>query len=175
MTENIIIREAKLEDACRIAMLKLQVWLHTYATDGIEGEYADYLDSEITKEKTEGIILNPEKKLFLAEKEGRIIGCYQLDFDTKCPIEGIKAPELTVLYLSAHFHGKGIGRSMLRHAESELIVLGHKAVWLTAYHQNLQAIEFYQRQTYELKGKCYFEMGDSKYENWLFWKKLVRE
>ena len=144
----------------------------TYATDGIEGEYADYLDSEITKEKTEGIILNPHKKLFLAEKEGRIIGCYQLDFDTQCPVEEIKAPELTVLYLSVHFHGKGIGKAMLVHAEEELKKTGHEAIWLTAYYQNQQAIDFYNRQNYQLKGKCYFEMGDSKYENWVFWKKL---
>lgn len=172
MDQEIIIREAKSTDACKIAMLKLQVWLHTYATDGIEGEYADYLNAEITKEKTEALIQNPDKKLFLAEKEGRIIGCYQLDFDTKCPVEEIVAPELSVLYLSAHFQGQGIGKAMLHHAEEELRKEGSSGIWLTAYYQNQQAIDFYHRQNYQMKGKCYFEMGDSKHENWVFYRDL---
>jgi len=172
MDKNIIIRKAKLEDACNIAMLKIQVWLHTYATDGIEPEYAEYLNAEITKEKTETIIINSKKQLFLAEKEGRIIACYQLDFDTSCPVNKIKEPELSVLYLSQHFHGRGIGRELLLHAEKEIKKSGYSGIWLTAYHENRQAIDFYYRQNYLMKGKCFFEMGDSKYENWVFWKVL---
>ncbi|WP_321515477.1 GNAT family N-acetyltransferase [Marinifilum fragile] len=174
MIDNLIIREAKFEDASKITMLKLQVWLHTYATDGIEGEYADYLVAEITQKKTEFIIQNPDKKLFLMEKEGRIIGCYQLDFDTLCPNTEINSPELSVLYLSQHFHGKGLGKFMLKHAEEEILKLGSDGIWLTAYYENKQAIAFYQHQNYMMKGKCYFEMGDSQYENWVFWKELKK-
>lgn len=68
MIEKIHIHEAKFEDASKVTMLKLQVWLHTYATDGIEREYADYLVAEITQKKTEHIIQNPDKKIFLLEK-----------------------------------------------------------------------------------------------------------
>ncbi len=64
MDKNIIIRKAKLEDACNIVMLKIQVWLHTYATDGIEPEYAEYLNAEITKKKTEAIIVNSKSNCF---------------------------------------------------------------------------------------------------------------
>jgi len=172
MDKNIIIRKAKLEDACNIAMLKIQVWLHTYAIDGIESEYAEYLNAEITKEKTEAIIINSQKQLFLAEKEGRIIGCYQLDFDTSCPVNEIQDPELSVLYLSPHFQGKGIGKELLLHVEAELKQAEYSSLWLTAYHENKQAIDFYKRQNYLIKGKCYFEMGNSKYENWVFWKSI---
>ncbi|MDQ2178308.1 GNAT family N-acetyltransferase [Marinifilum sp. D714] len=172
MIEKIKIREAKFGDASKITMLKLQVWLHTYATDGIEGEYADYLVAEISQEKTEHIIQNPDKKIFLLEKEGGTIGCYQLDFDTLCPNPEINAPELSVLYLSQHFQGKGLGKFMLKHAEEEILKSGSDAIWLTAYYENKQAITFYQHQNYEIKGKCYFEMGDSQYENWVFWKTL---
>ena len=172
MDQNITIREAKRGDACNIAMLKIQVWLHTYATDGIESEYAEYLDAEITKEKTEALLNHPDKKLFLAEKEGRVIGCYQLDFDTECPNKAITAPELSVLYLSQHFHGKGIGKMMLLHAEQQLTTSGHTQIWLTAYCKNKQAIDFYHRQNYKVKGKCFFEMGEGKHENIIFWKEL---
>ncbi len=69
MNIDYIIREANIQDALSIAMLKIQVWLDTYATKGLKSEYAEYLASEITKEKTEAIILNPYKKIFLDEKE----------------------------------------------------------------------------------------------------------
>ncbi|MFA9370291.1 MAG: hypothetical protein ACERIH_01105 [Labilibaculum antarcticum] len=64
MNTSHITREAQFQDALSIAMLKIQVWLDTYATEGLSKEYAVYLASEITKEKTEAIIRDANKNSF---------------------------------------------------------------------------------------------------------------
>ncbi|MDM8159479.1 hypothetical protein QUH73_06625 [Labilibaculum sp. K2S] len=109
MITDFIIRKAETSDALCIAMFKIQVWLDTYATEGLNDEYAEYLASEITKEKTEAILRNPNKKIFLVEKDMCLIACSQLDYDTSCPVKDITDPELSVLYVSRHFHRQGIG------------------------------------------------------------------
>ncbi len=166
------IREAQIQDVISIVMLKIQVWLDTYATQGVNSEYAEYLASEITKGKTEAIISNPNKKLFLVEYNSNLIACYQLDYDTYCPVNSIVEPELSVLYVSRHFQGKGIGYRLLVHAEQEVKRNNDSGLWLTAYYQNQNAINFYHRQNYKVAGKCYFEMGENQYENWVFYKEF---
>ncbi|BAX80995.1 hypothetical protein [Labilibaculum antarcticum] len=49
MNTDYITREAQFQDALRIAMLKIQVWLDIYDTEGLSKEDAVYLASEITK------------------------------------------------------------------------------------------------------------------------------
>ncbi|MBN2595578.1 MAG: GNAT family N-acetyltransferase [Marinifilaceae bacterium] len=172
MITDFIIRKAEISDAISIVMLKIQVWLDTYATGGINNEYAEYLASEITKEKTEAILLNPNKKIFLVEKDSCLIACSQLDYDTSCPIKDITDPELSVLYVSRHFHGQGIGSRLLVHAEEEVEKNNGSGLWLTAYYQNQNALDFYHCHNYLVAGKCFFEMGENQYENWVFNKKL---
>jgi ribosomal protein S18 acetylase RimI-like enzyme len=173
MNIDYIIREAQMQDAISITMLKIQVWLDTYATEGLKSEYAEYLASEITKEKTEAIILNPHKKLFLVEKESYLIACYQLDYDTSCQVRDITDPELSVLYVSRHFQGEGIGYELLAHAEDEVLKNNGSGLWLTAYYKNHNAIDFYNRQNYKVVDKCFFEMGENQYENFVFYKKIM--
>ncbi|PKQ67352.1 hypothetical protein BZG01_08165 [Labilibaculum manganireducens] len=172
MITDFIIRRAETSDALCIAMFKIQVWLDTYALGGVNNEYAEYLASEITKEKTETILQNPNKKIFLVEKDSCLIACYQLDYDTSCPVKDITDPELSVLYVSRHFHRQGIGYKLLLHAENEVRKNNGSGLWLTAYYQNQNALDFYHRRNYLVTGKCFFEMGENQYENWVFYKKL---
>lgn len=172
MNTDYIIREAQIQDALSIAMLKIQVWLDTYATQGLSSEYAEYLASEMTKEKTEDIILNVNKKLFLVEKDSNLIACYQLDYDTSCPVNSIEEPELSVLYISRHFQGKGIGCKLLAHAGQEVKKNDASGLWLTVHYQNQNAVDFYHRQNFKAAGRCFFKMGENKYGNWVFYKEL---
>jgi hypothetical protein len=45
------IRAGRTGDVDRLAVLAAQVWLHTYATDGINDEIAQYVLSELRPEK----------------------------------------------------------------------------------------------------------------------------
>ena len=48
MNPNYNIRHAELADAPRLAVLAAQVWMHTYATQGVSAVIADYVLAELT-------------------------------------------------------------------------------------------------------------------------------
>jgi hypothetical protein len=57
MTPDTHIRPGKASDT--IAVLATQVWLHTYATTGITTDIAEYVLSELTPHKYQGILQDP--------------------------------------------------------------------------------------------------------------------
>jgi len=106
----------------------------------------------------------------LVEKNSNWLACYQLDYDTVFSVKNITGPELSVLCVSRHFQGQGIGYKLLTHADEETKKNNGSGLWITAYYQNQNALDFYSRQNYVVAGKCFFEMGENKYENWVFYK-----
>lgn len=162
---KINIRKAELKDTANLAVLKQQVWIATYATEGIRTEFSDYVLSQFTKEKERELIENPDKLIFVAEIDNHIIACVELALDTKCSIPEITSPEITVLYVLERFCGKNIGKMLLEKTYIEAKKMNFNSVWLTVYHENERAIKFYKRNKFKELGSTYFEMDGNKYEN----------
>ncbi|MFA9370290.1 MAG: GNAT family N-acetyltransferase [Labilibaculum antarcticum] len=47
-----------------------------------------------------------------------------------CPVNSIEEPELSVLHMSRHFQGEGIGYKLLTHAEQEVKKDNVSGLWL---------------------------------------------
>lgn len=80
---------------------------------------------------------------------------------------------MTVLYVSEHFHGRGIGQSLLTETENILKPLTYSSYWLSCYIENTKAIQFYKSKGFSSIGVTYFSMGDNKYENLIFQKEII--
>jgi ribosomal protein S18 acetylase RimI-like enzyme len=172
MNKSIRIRQAEESDSLNLCMLKIQVWLHTYATEGIRSEFSEYLSEEFTREKMRKMLMDKDKITLVAEQEGHLLACVELDwksYNSNC--DG-NAPELTVLYVSEHFHGQGVGFQLLSEMERLVREAGCAGLWLTVFHENVRAIAFYERQDYKCVGKTYFSMGENQYENWIMYKEF---
>jgi len=162
---NVIIRKATLNDALNLVVLKQQVWIATYATEGIRTEFSNYVLSEFTPEKIKQSILSSSKITFIAEIDNHIVGCVEIDYSTKCESSLITYPEITVLYVLECFCGKGIGKSLLNEAFLELKETGYTGAWLTVYYKNFRAITFYNKIGFKEHGSTFFEMEGNLYEN----------
>ena len=55
------IRSGRPGDARRLAVLATQVWLHTYATDGVTDEISQYVLSEFTVERFLAFWVSPQQ------------------------------------------------------------------------------------------------------------------
>ena len=71
---------------------------------------------------------------------GRMVGFMSLG-----PTETAAVWKLHKLYLLAEFHGRGLGRRLLRHAEAEADRLGARRLILAVNKQNARAIAAYRR------------------------------
>lgn len=168
MRPNPIIRAAQATDANCLAVLATQVWLHTYATEGISREIAEYTLAQLTPEKYLSVLADPSSKVWVAECGGKLIGLATVKFGVLCPASSGSSTELQTLYVQAHCVGQGVGRLLLQTAEESARKRAHTALWLTANVRNSKALAFYQRQGYSRIGTTYFALGHSQHENHVF-------
>lgn len=165
MRHSFQIRAAQTSDADRLAVLAAQVWLHTYATTGINDEIARYVLSELTVEKFSARLGEPETKIVVAECSECLVGFAAVRFGTPCPSDAKSMVELQTLYVQEHFIGHGVGRSLLQAAQAKARERSTSPLWLMVNSKNARAIAFYARQGYAKVGTTYFVLGQGRYEN----------
>jgi len=85
MRHSLQIRTGQPRDASRLSVLAAQVWLHTYATDGITNEIAQYIQSELTVEKFSAPLGEPDTSFLVAEYGGCLVGFAAVRFGAACP------------------------------------------------------------------------------------------
>lgn len=159
------IRPGKPDDASRLAVLATQVWLHTYATDGINVDIAEYVLGELTPEKYRRILNDPTSQILVAECGTCLVGLAVVKFDTACPAGNFSSVELQKLYVQEHFIGRGAGKSLLAAAQAAARARANAVPWLTVNAQNARAIAFYTHQGYTKVGTTHFVLGEGRYEN----------
>jgi ribosomal protein S18 acetylase RimI-like enzyme len=161
----VIIRRARHDDAARIAVLATQVWLHTYATEGISAGIADYTRTQITPEKYLAIQNDASSHIWVAERGAHLIGFAVLKLGVPCPTSASTLAELQTLYVQAHFVGQGVGRQLLSVAEKTAFNLAGMPLWLTVNAHNAQAIGFYIHQGFTKQGTTDFVLEGQRHEN----------
>jgi ribosomal protein S18 acetylase RimI-like enzyme len=165
MRHGLQIRPGLPGDAVRLAVLASQVWLHTYATDGITDEIAQYVLSQCTVEKFSVSLGDTQTCLLVAECGACLVGFAAVKFGAACPTRADSSVELQTLYVQEHFIGHGIGRSLLQAAQAKAREQSGCSLWLTVNASNARAITFYERQGYTKIGTAYFVLGRGRHEN----------
>jgi diamine N-acetyltransferase len=170
MKENVLVRKARVADAGNLAVLLQQVWISTYAEEGIRTEFSDYVLDEFTPTAVRARLLEEGKMSLVVEADGHIMAYVEVNLRAKCPHKYVDAPELAVLYVLERFKRRGLGRRLLREVEQLLLEQGYGALWTSVYYWNTNAIEFYHRKGFHKVGITYFEMDGNRYENWIMLK-----
>ena len=162
------IRLACTSDAAQLAALGMQVWLHTYATEGISPEIASYVLATFTQPQLSELLANPASSVIVAEHNACLIGYAVLNWNAVCPIASNANAELATLYIQEHFTGQRIGSALLAQAQSIARERAQQSIWLTVNANNHRAIAFYTKHHYINKGETYFRLGDTDHQNYVF-------
>lgn len=165
MQSELLIRQGKPEDAETLAALAIQVWLHTYATDGVSSTIARYVLAEFTPERFQDMLKRAAATILVAEMGASLVGYAVVHVGASCAEAASATAELATLYVQEHFIGKGAGSALLRHAEA---VAGQRTghpLWLKVNARNNKAIAFYAQHGYNKIGVAYFSLGANEHEN----------
>lgn len=166
------IRKARLGDLNNLAVLKQQVWISTYATEGLIEEFSSYVLSEYSVENVRKSITDTNKITLLAISDDAVVGCVEILLSPKSPISPIEpCIEISTFYILERFQGIGIGKKLLTVCLNEIKRLNFNKVWLTVYYKNQKAIEFYRRQNFIQIGETDFLLGEDKHKNYI----LIRD
>ena len=168
-----MIRQAAPRDALCIGVLGMQVFLDTYATEGIRCAIAKEALHAFAPESIAQLIEQPGTALIVAEVNNHLVGFAQITLNAShSMIEARDVAELQRLYIQERFTGRGIGQQLLDAAEQQAAAAGASLLWATVWVGNERALGFYPRRGYvELGSPTYTFQGET-HENRLFGKSL---
>jgi diamine N-acetyltransferase len=170
---DLSIRTADPADAPCIGVLGIQVFLDTYATDGVRPALAREVLQSLAPGRIEDA-LRAGDTFLAAEIAEHLVGFAQLGVGAGHELVTLPRPaELKRLYVQPRFAGRGIGTALIDHAEACAAAHGAGALWLTAWVHNERARRFYARRGYTEAGVTAFVFEGESHENRLYVKALV--
>jgi diamine N-acetyltransferase len=167
------VRAGSLDDAPCLAVLAMQVFLDTYAPNGIRPDLAREALTVYSPEAFGARLREPDAAVDVVEREGHLVAFIDVAPADASPAPGIEGPEVRRLYVQAPFKRQGIGRALLQRAERRLAARGAAVLWLTAYAGNAGALAFYPALGYADAGRRDHVFEGQRYENRIFVKKLA--
>lgn len=167
------LRLADVDDALCISVLATQVFLDTYATDGIRPSLAREVREHLSVEAVTAHLSQPNARFIVAERAAHLIGFAQLSLGRPLSVDPQRpAAGLNRLYVLARFAGTGIGTALLRRAEALAADQGCALLWLTSWVGNTRALAFYGRRGYKDVGSSTYSFEGEHYENRVFAREL---
>lgn len=170
---EVSVRRAEGRDAQCLSALATQVFLDTYATDGISLALACEAQAHFSLPAFAERLAVPYSRTLLAERRGHLVGFAEIAIGRTHALAGSdRAAELARLYVQSPFLRRGIGRLLLQEAEALAGAHGACTLWLTAWIGNGRALAFYASQGYEELGRTEYSFEGQSFENRLFAKAL---
>ena len=172
-SDAITFRPATADDALCLGVLSTQVFLDTYATQGIRAAVANEVLALHSVAVHEALLADADVTILVAECAGHMIGFSQVRDGAGHPqVRAAAASELRRLYVHERFTGRGVGRDLLRQAEKAAAARGAEMLWLTAWEGNARALLFYPRCGYEHLGDTVYTIAGEDFANRLFGKRV---
>ena len=172
--EPALVRAARPEDALCLSVLAMQVFLHTYATDGIRPQIAREVLSSYSEASFSAAIAAANSHIEVAEIKGHLVGFAQMTFNAGHQLAPAGVPaELLRLYVQEPFTGAKLGTQLLGRAEDTARQRGATVLWLTPWVHNHRALAFYARRGYTDYGLTYFTFEGESHQNRVFAKQLT--
>ncbi len=169
---NPTLRRATPSDAPGLAILARWVWLDTYASEGLEPAYLDYLEDAFRPGALSGLLADPHHAFWVIESDRALQGFAQLNSRSSAPANAVQRPqvELQRLYVAPPCTGRGLGASLLAAARS---TWPDDGLWLSVWAGNERAQRFYQRESGQVVGETDFILQGQAHRNLVFaWSPL---
>lgn len=170
---DLSLRTAVPADGATVAALAIQVFLDTYATNGIRPDLALEAFTEYGEAAFARRLQEADRSIFLAERNGALLGFAEVRIaPLAAPADAVVGAELVRLYVQPVFQHQGVGRMLLRKTEETAIAAALDAVWLTAWEGNDRARRFYAALGYQDVGSTTYSFRDQTYVNRVFAKRV---
>jgi diamine N-acetyltransferase len=171
---NFSLRMASSEDAVTISALSIQVFLDTYATEGVRPELALEAHSEYSVDAFAQRLAEPQRQFILVETGDGLLGFAEvLLTSVPSPAGALAGAELVRLYVQPKAQRMNLGRSLLTRAEQLVQAENIGNLWLTAWEGNYKARSFYERVGYVDVGATTYTFQGQTYPNRVLAKRFA--
>ena len=87
--------------------------------------------------------------------------------DVPAGVAALPAVELSRFYVDTKFHGQGIAQATMARVKARARELGARAIYLSVWQEQPQAIRFYSKEGFTIQGTLVFVVGDDPKDDWL--------
>lgn len=172
--DGVILRAASEADVASLSALGIQVFLDTYAPEGIRPSVAREVLSAFSQESVRGWLQRPGSQVLVAERAGHLIGFAHTTLGTEQALVRAQRPvELDRLYVQEPFTAHGIGSRLIQRAEISAAAAGADVMWLSPWVHNHRALRFYAKHRYEDLGLTWYTFDEERHENRVLAKALA--
>lgn len=167
------LRPACPDDALCLSVLALQVFLDTYALEGIRPAIAREALTTYSEAAFRQALGASDTWLWVAEAQAHLIGFAHVRLNARQFLVPDPAPaELLRLYVQQPFARRGVGRQLLARAEALAREAGAAQLWLTTWVHNRRARAFYAACGYQDLGLTQFHFEGESHDNRVLAKAL---
>ena len=154
------IRKINIDDLEALRNLSIQTFKETFEEVNTEEDMQKYLLENLSIEKLNSELENPNSEFYFAENNDEILGYLKLNFkDAQTEKLEENHFEIERIYVLKAFLGQKIGQILFDKA----IEIGREKnleyVWLGVWEENHRAIRFYEKNDFEIFGKHDFVLG----------------
>ncbi len=164
---DIIIVRAEEKDAELIAIISRETFYDTYAALNTAANMSKFLTLQFSKSMLMKEVSAVDNYFFLAYKNGEVAGYVKLKESIHPQLKGEKAIEISRIYVCKPFIGKGIGKALLQAAIDFAKEQLNDWIWLIAWKENKRALDFYQKNGFEIIAESTFVLGDDLQFDWV--------
>ncbi|QLL10148.1 GNAT family N-acetyltransferase [Mycobacterium vicinigordonae] len=142
-------------------------------------DIASFIDSNLSTPCFANYLNDPQRTVFVARDEGRIVGYAMLirgvpdDENIQRAVPLRPAVELSKLYLLKDFHGKGASTALMDAALAAATAWGARCMWLGTNENNLRATRFYTKCGFRVNGTKTFQMGEFVEDDYVMVRELA--
>lgn len=160
------IRPARPDDALCLSVLAMQVYLDTYALQGISAPIARDILHAFSIAHFETLLADPGQVFAVAEQGPNLLGFVQVQMQSPHELAPPgSAAEVVRLYVQEPFTGRKLGTALLEAGERLAREAGVDWVWLTPWIGNRRALGFYAARGYVDLGQTWYDIEGELHEN----------
>jgi ribosomal protein S18 acetylase RimI-like enzyme len=150
------VRNAVGEDANVLSVLATEVWLDTYAREGVLPAYATYLIERYSPAAFQRSLEAGDEHTIISARGPFVLGYAKLVVGQSLATPEHGTVELATLYVRSRHKRQKIGSMLLRHALLLASKSGHSHLYLTVNHENHDALNFYRAHGFQKAGNWTF-------------------
>ncbi|MFC6169841.1 GNAT family N-acetyltransferase [Loigolactobacillus jiayinensis] len=170
---TIQLEKVTLADLPTLRKISIATFTDTFGAQNTPENLAAYLTAAYAPAKLQQELTEPASQFYFVYVDQQLAGYLKINHDAaQTEAKGGATLEVERIYILPAFKRHGLGRYLIKQAETSAQQLGKTAIWLGVWENNFAAQQFYAKLGFVRTGQHSFVMGTDPQTDFILTKQL---